>query len=110
TLRHLDAEQALDGDRESVLLVHRRALIEPVEIGHGLKIGLVLHQLFGAAMQKPDMRIDAVHDLTVQLEHKAQHAMRSRMLRTEVDVEITYRRFGHSLPQFVLAFSSPGST
>jgi hypothetical protein len=43
-----------------MLLVHRRHVIEPVEIRHRLKVGLVLDQLFGAAMQQADMRIDAL--------------------------------------------------
>jgi hypothetical protein len=61
-LRHLDAEQPLDRQREGVLLVHRRDIVEPVEIGHGLEIGLGLDQLLGAAMQQADMRIDALDD------------------------------------------------
>ena len=64
-----------------MLLVHRRDVIETVEIGNRLQISLVLDQLFGASMQKPDMRIDALHHLSVQLENKAQYAMRRRMLR-----------------------------
>jgi hypothetical protein len=35
------------------------------------------------------MRIDALDDFAVQLQHEAQHAMRGRMLRTEVDREVT---------------------
>ena len=71
-----------------MLLVHRRDIIEPVEIGNRLQIGLLLDQLFGAAMQEADMRIDALDDLAVKFEHQAQHAMRGRMLRTEIDGEI----------------------
>jgi hypothetical protein len=72
-----------------MLLVHRRHIVEPVEIGDRLQIGLVLDQLFGAAMQQADMRIDALDDLAVQLQHQAQHAMGRRVLRAEVDVELT---------------------
>ena len=106
--RHLDAEQPLDGEAEGVLLVHRRDVVEPVEIGHRLQIGLVLDQLLGAAMEQADMRIDALDDLAVELEHQAQHAMRRRMLRPEVDVEVADVGFGHHA--FGFAFSSPGST
>ena len=109
-LRHFDTEQLLGGEREGMLLVHRRAIVEPVEIGHGLQIGLLLDQLLGAAMKQADMRIDAVDHFTVQLQHEAQNAVRGRMLRTEVDVEIADGGLGHGAPQFVLAFSSPGST
>ncbi len=88
-----------------MLLVHRRDIIEPVEIGDRLQIGLVLDQLLGAAMQEPDMRIDALDHLAVELQHQAQHAMRRRMLRPEIDGEVARRRrLGHCF-----AFSSPGS-
>ena len=90
-----------------MLLVHRRDVVEPIEIRHRLQIGLVLDQLFGAAMQQPDMRIDALDDLAVELQHQAQHAVRRRMLRPEVDVEVADVGFRHQLG---FAFSSPGST
>ena len=64
-----------------MLLVHRRDVVEPVEIGVGLEIGLVLDQLLGAAVEQPDMRIDALDDLAVELQHEAQNAVRGRMLR-----------------------------
>ena len=75
-----------------MLLVDRRDIVEPVEIRDRLQIGLVLDQLFGAAMQKPDMRIDALDHLAVEFEHEAQHAVRRRMLRPEVDREIALSR------------------
>ncbi len=34
------------------------------------------------------MRIDALDDLAVEFQHQAQHAMRRRVLRPEVDVEV----------------------
>ena len=94
-LRHLDAEQFFDRQAERVLLIHRRDIIEPVEIRHRLQIGLVLDQLLGAAMQQTDMRVDALDHLAVELEHQPQHAMRGRMLRPEIDGEIAERGFGH---------------
>ena len=115
-LGHLDAEQLFDRQAEGVLLVHRRDVIEPVEIGHRLQIGLVLDQLLGAAVQQADMRIDALDDLAVEFQHQAQHAMRGRMLRPEIDGEVAQRGFSHqdTLPSGLvpsgLAFSSPGST
>ncbi len=39
-------------------------------------------------MQQPDVRIGLLDDLAFQLQHQAQHAVRSRMLRTEVQREI----------------------
>jgi hypothetical protein len=87
-LGHLDREQLFDREAERMLLIHRRDIVEPVEIGHSLQIGLVLDQLLGAAMEQSDVRIHAFHHLAVELEHEAQHAVRGRMLRPEIDGEI----------------------
>ena len=129
--RHREAQQLLGRQAEGVLLVHRRDVIEPVEIRDRLQIGLVLDQLLGAAMEQPDMRIDALHDLAVELQHQAQHAVRRRMLRPEIDGEVAQRGFGHpptlsclhrvcigDVRRFIqasafcasVAFSSPGRT
>src|SRR6516225_7858542 len=84
-----DAEELFRRQAEGVLLVHRRHVIEAVEIRDRLQVSFVLDQLLGAPVQETDMRIDTLHDLAVQLEHEAQHAVRGRMLRAEIDSEIT---------------------
>src|SRR5262245_48318044 len=81
-----------------MLLVHRRDVVEPVEIGQRLQIGLVLDQLLGAAMQKPNMRIDPLDNLAVELEHKPKHAVGRWMLGPEVEREIAGRGFRHGGP------------
>ena len=81
--------------REGMLLVHRRDIVEAVEIRHGLKVGLGLDQLFRAAMQQPDMRIDAVDNFAVEFQHEAQNAMRRRVLRPEIDIEVADGGFSH---------------
>ena len=86
--RNRNAEQPLDRERVGVLLIHRRDIVEPIEIGHVLQIGARLHQLLGAAMQEADMRVDALDHFAVELEHQAQHAVRRRMLRPKVDREV----------------------
>jgi hypothetical protein len=58
-----------------MLLVHGNDIIEAVEIGQRLQIGLVLDEFFGAAMQEADMRIDALDDLAVELKDEPQYAM-----------------------------------
>ncbi len=90
-----------------------------------------LDELLRAAMQQPDMRIGPLDDLAVHLQNQAQHAVRRRMLRPEVDrvaVDLhrrpccrgrpaRARRHGsmHSWPRRChgnlrsCAFSSPGS-
>ena len=96
--RHGHADEALDRERIGMLLVHRRDIVEPVEIGHGLEVGLGLDQFLGAAMQQADMRIDALDDLAVELQHEAQHAVRGRVLRAEIDREIADIVLGHDRP------------
>lgn len=71
-----------------MLLIHRRDIIEPVEIGHRLQIGLGLDQLLGAAMQKADMRIDALNDLAVQFEDQPENTVSSRVLRAEINAKL----------------------
>jgi hypothetical protein len=39
-------------------------------------------------MEQTDVRIGFLDDLAVHLEHQAQHAVRCRMLRTEIHREI----------------------
>jgi hypothetical protein len=54
-----------------MFLVHRRDVIEPVEIRNCLQIGLVLDELLGAAVEKTDVRIDVLDYLTVELQNEA---------------------------------------
>ena len=93
--RRGDPEQALDRQRVGVLLVHRRDIIQPIEVGHVLQIGSRLHQLLGAAMQQADMRIDPLDQFAVELQHEAQHAVRGGMLRAEIHREGAEVLFGH---------------
>jgi hypothetical protein len=65
-----------------MLLVHRRDIVEPVEIGDRLQIGLGLDQLLGAAVQQADMRIAALDHLAVEFHDEAEHTMGRRVLRT----------------------------
>ncbi len=92
-LGHGDADQLLDGERIRMFLIHRRDVIEPVEIGQRLEIGLVLDQLLGAAMEQADMRVDPLNHLAVELEHQAEHAVGRRMLRAEIDGELALVAF-----------------
>ena len=86
--RYLEIEQLLDRQHIAIFHRQRRAIIEPVEIGKRLQIGLVLDQFLGAAMQQTDMGIDPFDDLAIQLHHHPQDAVRRRMLGAEVDREI----------------------
>src|SRR5258708_24796793 len=95
-LGHRDAEQLLGCQAERVLLVHRRDIIEPVEIGQRLQVGLVLDQLLGPAVQQADMRVDTLDHLTVELQYQAQHAVSRRVLGPEIEGEVAQGGFGHN--------------
>ena len=89
TTRNFSAGQTFDGQAPSVFLVHRRHVVETVEIRKVLQIGAAFHQLFGATVQQTDMRVAAFNNLTVQFQNQTQHAVSRRVLRAEVDVEVT---------------------
>ncbi len=122
--RHFEVQQLLDGEHIGMLHRQRRTVIEPVEIGQRLKVGLVLDQLFGAAVEQADMRIDPLDHFAVQLHHHAQHAVRRRVLGAEIDRVIGDDFAGGGQRFFALhghffaspaggaagPFSSPGST
>jgi hypothetical protein len=44
-----------------------------------------LGELFGGAVQQADVRIGALDHFAVELQHEAQHAVRGRVLRPEVE-------------------------
>ena len=46
------------------------------------------------------MRIDAHHNLAVELEHKAQYAVRRRVLGPEIDGEVAQWSLAHGGPPF----------
>jgi hypothetical protein len=81
---HLDAQELLDRQAIRVLVAHHRDVVQPVHVGQRLDVGLVLGELFGGAVQQPDVRVGALHDLAIELQHQAQHTVRGRVLRAEV--------------------------
>ena len=105
--RHLEAEQLLDRQREGVLLAHRRDVVEPVEIGDRLQIGLVFDQLLGAAMEQADMRIErSTTSPSISRTRRstpwAAGCCGPKFMVMRLDLD-----FGHQ--GFFSAFSSPGS-
>jgi hypothetical protein len=52
-----------------------------------LQVRFIVAELFGAAMQPANMRIDLLNNLAVEFDHKVQGWLSSRMLRAEVDGE-----------------------
>ena len=91
-LRDLDAEQPLGAEREGDVVAGRVEIILTVGPRDDLIVLPVLADLLEAAVQVADVR-NAAHDrLAVELEHEAQHAVRRRMLRPDVDEHVLTRR------------------
>ncbi len=88
-LRHLYAEQLFGGQAVGVLVAHHGHVVETVHIRNGLHPGARLGQLLGSAVQEADMRIGTLDNFAVQLQNHPQNAVRRRVLRAEVEGEIT---------------------
>ena len=108
--RHLDAEQLLDRHHVGVLVAHHRHVVEPVHVRHRLDEGLVLGELLGGAVQQADVRVGALDHLAVELQHQAQHAVRRRMLRAEVQRVVADLSHLFLLPRNALRARSAAST
>jgi hypothetical protein len=46
--------------------------------------------------KRPTCGVDALDDVTVELDHETQHAVRHRVLGAEIDREIANSGFGHN--------------
>ena len=86
--RHRRVRQRLHRHRVPLLLRHHRDVVEAVEVRQRLLVVLVLDQLLGAAVEEADVRVGALDHLAVELEDEAQHAVRRRVLRAEVEREV----------------------
>jgi len=47
-------------------------------------------------VQKADVRVDALDDLTVELQYEAQYAVSRRMLGPKIEGEVAQGCFGHN--------------
>ena len=93
-LGDLDPEQPLRAERERDVVAGRVEIILAVGPRDDLIVLPVLADLLEAAVQVADVR-DAAHDrLAVELEHQAQHAVRRRMLRPDVDEHVLALEIG----------------
>ncbi len=82
--RGLETEQLLDGPHITMLATHHGHIVQTVHVADALVIGLGLCQLLGAAVEQADVRVGALDDLAIHLQHQAQHAMGGRVLGPEV--------------------------
>ena len=85
TNRHVHTHHLLDGQAVGLLVGHHRHVVEAVHVRQRLDVGLALGEFFSGAVQQADVWISALNHFTVEFEHKAQHAVRGRVLRPEVE-------------------------
>jgi hypothetical protein len=87
-LGDLETHQLLDPEREPDVVRHRREVVGPVGEGDDLIVLAVLTQLLEAGVEIADVRNHPDHRLAVQLDHQPQHAVRRRVLGTDVDQHV----------------------
>lgn len=85
SLGDLDIEKLLDTESKALLVGHHGDVVESVEVGESLEVGLVLDQLLGTSVKQTDVRIGSDDLLAIELENQTQHTVSGGMLRTEVD-------------------------
>ena len=78
-------EQLFDAQRPAEIHVHPGQIIHAVGVGNPLTRREILADLFGAAMQVADVRLDFGNDFAVGAQHQPQHAVRAGVLRAHVD-------------------------
>src|ERR1700722_7504087 len=82
---YFKAEQFLDGERITEIVGQRIKIIDAIGQRDNLVIKLGLTGLLDAGVQISNFGINANNDLAVNLQHQAQNAMGSRVLRAHVD-------------------------
>ena len=80
----LDLEQRLDGAAERVRVEVVGEVVHPLDDGDGLPVALLLGRLLDPGVDVADDRLDVAQDLAVERDEQAQHAVRGRVVRADV--------------------------
>ena len=83
-LRDLDPGQLLDGPDVCQVVGHAGHVVEPVGKGDDLYVRARLRQLLGAPVEVAEDGLDVDHDLAVEGDPQAEHAVGAGMLRSQV--------------------------
>ena len=95
--RHFKTQKLFDGQAVRMLVGHHGHVIQSIHIRKRLNVGFVLGQLFSGAVQQSNVRIGALHNLAIELQHKAQYTVGCRVLRPQIQGIVL--DFGHGSPQ-----------
>ena len=100
---HVQVDQFFDRQRVGQVVADRVQVVQPVGHHLGLLVGLGFHVLLDAGVQETDIGDAVDHDLAVQFQQQAQHAVRGGMLRTHVQQHrlAAHRPFGDQVLQVI---------
>ena len=84
-LGDLDLEQRLDRAAEGHRVEVVGEVVHPLDDGDDLPVALVLGGLLDAGVDVADDRLDVAQDLAVERDQQAQHAVRRRVVRADVE-------------------------
>ncbi len=87
-LGDVDAEQSFGAERERDVVADRVEIVLAIGPGNDLVVLAILADLLESAVQVADVRNAAHHGLAVQFQDQAQHAVRRRVLRSDVDQHV----------------------
>ena len=77
-------EQRLDGAAEGHRVEVVGEVVHPLDDRDDLPVGLVLGGLLDAGVDVADDRLEVAHDLALERDQQAQHAVGGRVVRAEV--------------------------
>ena len=83
--RDLEVEQRLDRAAERHRVEVVREVVHPLDDRDDLPVALVLRGLLDAGVEVADDRLDVAHDLALERGQQAQHAVRRRVVRADVE-------------------------
>ena len=84
-LGDLDPHRPLDAHAQRVAVLRGAEVVEPVREREGLRIGQLLAHLLDAAVDVAAVYVELADDLALERDAEAQHAVRGRVLGTDVD-------------------------
>ena len=85
--RHLELEGLLRCHAERGLATEEGQVVHARHVRNRLPVRLLLDVLLDAGVDVADLALDADDDLAVERRHHAEHAVRRRVVRAEVDLE-----------------------
>jgi len=84
SLWYLDVQELLNSQTEALLVGHHRDVVQTVKVWQGLKVCLVLDELFCSTVQQSNVGVCANNLFSVELQNQSKDTVRCWMLWSEV--------------------------